>query len=453
MRTVALALVAVVVAAAAGAGLWLTRDTWQARLFPAGQSEETAAAADAHPAEPERVKLSPHARANLGLVVGELRPTTYWRKTYLPGTVVDRPGRSDRAVTAPLSGIITEIRAVPGKPVRAKEVLFRMRLISEAFQTSQIELYKAVRELAIVDKQRARLQSLATTGAVPETRLRELEFQHDRLAATAEAHRQDMKARRLTADQIRSIEAGTFITETAVSIPTQRADTREGTPADDHGPGGDYEVQELKVNLGDHVQAGQVLAYLGDHRRLYLEGRALKDEEKLLARAAQEGWPVEAEVADDPSGNRPLIRTGLRIECLGNLMDMSGLTFPVYVPVSNTSTEYTRDGKTYRVWALRPGQRVLLKIAVDRLDDVFVLPIDAVVRDGLETYVFRQNGQSFERRPVHVLHEDREQVVIAADGSLSAGNVVARNAAAALNRALKAQAGGDAPQGHDHHHH
>ena len=40
------------------------------------------------------------------------------------------------------------------------------------------------------------------------------------------------------------------------------------------------------------------------------------------------------------------------------------------------------------------GQRVLVR--VEKLDDVFVLPADAVARDGPDAYVFRRSGDAFE---------------------------------------------------------
>jgi hypothetical protein len=69
-------------------------------------------------------------------------------------------------------------------------------------------------------------------------------------------------------------------------------------------------------------------------------------------------------------------------------------------------------------------------------------------------FAFRQNGDFFERKPVHVVHQDRDVAVLANDGSLGPGQYVARNAAATLNRILKAQAaGGGEGHGHDHHGH
>ena len=48
--------------------------------------------------------------------------------------------------------------------------------------------------------------------------------------------------------------------------------------------------------------------------------------------------------------------------------------------------------------------------------------------------------------------DDSLQVAIANDGSIADGILVARNAAAALNRAIKAQAEGEASHGHTHEH-
>jgi hypothetical protein len=86
------------------------------------------------------------------------------------------------------------------------------------------------------------------------------------------------------------------------------------------------------------------------------------------------------------------------------------------------------------------------------MKDVIVLPIGAVVREGPEAYAFRQNGDLFDRRSVHVIHEDRSNVVLAHDESVGPGMYLAQSAAASLNRILKSQAvsGGLPPGAHFH---
>lgn len=91
------------------------------------------------------------------------------------------------------------------------------------------------------------------------------------------------------------------------------------------------------------------------------------------------------------------------------------------------------------VWRFRPGQRVRVRVPVEQFHDVIVVPAAAVVREGPEAYIFRQNGDFFQRLPVHVIHEDRLFVVLANDGSVQAGAYIAQGSAASLNRVLKAQ--------------
>jgi multidrug efflux pump subunit AcrA (membrane-fusion protein) len=217
--------------------------------------------------------------------------------------------------------------------------------------------------------------------------------------------------------------------------------------------GADYEVQNLKVQPGEQVQAGQLLATLADHRLLYIEGRAFKSEAALLARAAESARPVEAEFAEDEAKGWDPLKGPLTIRHLANAMDPSSRTFAFYVPLANQSRRYERDGKPFLVWRFRPGQRVRLHVRTEPLEDVIVLPAAAVVREGPEAYVFRANGDAFDRKPVTVLHESRREAVLANDGGVTPGLNYALNAAAALNRALAAQkagAGGDAHAGHSH---
>src|SRR6185295_20312445 len=74
-------------------------------------------------------------------------------------------------------------------------------------------------------------------------------------------------------------------------------------------------------------------------------------------------------------------------------------------------------------------------------------PADAVVFEGADAFVFTQNVNTFERKSVHVLFRDRDQVVIANDDALPTYvkgkerwtiHAIARTAAAQLNRMAKA---------------
>ena len=102
------------------------------------------------------------------------------------------------------------------------------------------------------------------------------------------------------------------------------------------------------------------------------------------------------------------------------------------------------------LWRFRPGQRVRVQVRVAKLDNVFVLPAEAVTRDGAEAYLFTQNVNTFERRSVRILSQDRQHAVVANDGTLLTGTYVVQSAAAQLNRMTKSQSSGAPPGYHFH---
>lgn len=434
----------IIVGAIAGAIAWAAvfRDAWLPLVEPAAP-----AAADHHDdhggtvaaSEREVLELSPQARKNLGVVSRPVALTDYRRTILVPGEITDRPGVSDRGVTSPAVGIVTQVHAFPGDTVRPGEKLFTLRLLSEYVQNAQAELFKAVRETELEQEKRTRLAQIGE-GTIAGARLIEIDQQLRRLAAEITSRRQELLARGLLPEQIKEAEAGRFVASVEiVAPPPLAAAAPEADPV--------YEVQELEAGLGTQVQAGQLLGVLSDHRLLYAVGHAFKREAPALERAAQQGWPVELEFAeDDPSAWPPLGQT-FAIRHLANMVDRENRTFDFFVPLENQSRGYTKEGRSFTVWRFRPGQRVRLHVPVEELRGVIVLPVGAVARDTGEAYVFRQNGDLFDRIPVHVLHEDRRSIVIANDGSVAPGWYLAQGAAASLNRVLEAQSASGAPVG------
>ena len=81
-----------------------------------------------------------------------------------------------------------------------------------------------------------------------------------------------------------------------------------------------------------------------------------------------------------------------------------------------------------------------------------MLPAEAVVEDGPESYVFREDGEHFHRCPVHVEYRDQFNVVLAEGNDIWPGDRVAMNGAQQLQVALKNKSGGgiDPHAGHNH---
>ncbi len=429
-----------------GAAAYFTRDHWRPWL-----TDTTATlATEEHqaPVEDAKVlKLSSQARKNLGLVSAPARLQQYWRTLQVPGVIVDRPGLSDRGITSPAVGVVTQVFAFAGDTVRPGEKLFTLRLFSEYLQNTQSELFKATRETELIKEERDRLAKLANSGTIAGNRIIELDQRIRRQDGLIQAYRQDLLTRGLAPAQIEQISEGSFVSTINVVAPPPvevAPGDREIEPVayiDDHRQSGlVYEVQELKVDLGQQVQAGQLLSILSNHRLLYIEGHAFKQEAPMLERAAQNSWPIEVEFAEDDKKNWSPLQQTFQIRHLANTIDPASRTFDFFIPLTNQSRSYQKEGQTFVVWRLRPGQRVRLHVPVEEYTDVFVLPALALVREGPEAYVFRQNGDLFDRIPVHVLHEDRLNVVLANDGSIPAGSYLAQASGASLNRVLKAQA-------------
>ncbi len=436
------------VVAGLGAAAYFTRDRWTvwiaSRTAPAKAAED----APAPIREATVLKLSSQARQNLGLVAKAVKPQTYWRTIQVPGAIVDRPGRSDRGVTAPAVGAVVQVHAFPGDTVKPGDRLFTLRLSSEYLQNTQSELFKATRETLLLKEQRVRLEGPAKSGAIPEVRLIEVDNQLRRQTAAIQAYRQDLLTRGLLPEQIDGVTEGTFVSTIEVVAPPPVTEVKR-TPEiqqagfqliDNRVEGLAYEVQELKVDLGQQVQAGQLLSVLSNHHSLYLEGHAFKQEAPFLEQAAQNGWPVQVEFAEDSAEHWPALDQSFQIRHLANSIDPVSRTFDFFIPLTNQSRGYEKDGQTFVVWRFRPGQRVRLHVPVEELKDVLLLPSAAIVREGPEAYVFRQNGDLFTRIAVHVLHEDRLNVVLANDGSVTPGLYLAQSGGASLNRVLKAQA-------------
>lgn len=402
---------------------------------------------DHAPTPPERVKLSPQARANLQIESQPLQPETFWKEISLPGKVVDRPGVSDRGVVSPVAGIVTKVHRFPGDTVASGEPLVTIRLLSEAMQLAQTELFKATREIEITEDMRRLVGTAAETGGIPRIRVTEIDNELRRLSVSERAYRLELQTRGLTPHQIEEVGTGKFVVETEVAAPERR--TNDSSPAAGDAYSHRLEVQELKVELGQQVQAGQMVCLLSDHQELYIEGRAFRSELSQLEQTLQKTWPVEVEFIDDQPGRWPQLSAQFTIRHISNTIDPASRSFAFYLPLSNQSRAYESDGGTRLMWRFHPGQRVRLRVKSDKLENVFVLPAEAVVREGAETYVFRQDGDFFDRQPVHVVYQDRRQAVIANDGSIPPGIFVAGTAAAQLNRALKS----DRAPSHDHHEH
>lgn len=429
-------------------------------------------------AEETSLELSEAAQANLGLNDETIQPieeATFVRTVTVPAIVTERPGRTQLPVSTPMTGVVTHVHAVTGEAVTPGMLLFQMRLTHEDLVTAQKEFLQSVGDLEVEQKEVARLEGASRSGALPGKILLERQYARDKLLASLASQREALRLHGLSAEQIERIEREhRLLTELRIYVPRlddhghdqgeelqlserplirQTAFTVQNEPAElNPAPAAaPLVVQSLAVHKGETVSTGDILCVLADYAELYIEGQAFETDATAIAEAKNRNWRATA-VVEQGDAEREI--PGLEIAFLANQVNLTARTLPFFVTLTNEVVNDERNDREQRfiAWRYRPGQRMQLRVPVEEWTDQLVLPVAAVVKEGPDSFVFQLNGDHFDRIAVHERYRDRTTVVIANDGSLFPGDMVALTGAHQMQLALKNKAGGaiDPHAGHNH---
>jgi len=391
--------------------------------------------------EDDALTLTDQARKTIGLTEGKVTISTFARTIGVPGMVVERKGRSRFTIIAPLTGYLTKIQVTEGDAVSPEQLLFELRLTHEELVQLQADLLKTTTEVDVVRREIARLEGIGSEGLIPTKTILERKYEMQKLEAVLESQRQALLLHGLAESQVEQILASrTLLHTVAVRAPAE-------PPLPAHPT---LLVQELLVEQGQHVNAGDTLAILVDHETLLIEGEAFEQDLPRIVAAAKEKRPVTA-VLETKSG--PATRLdGLALASVSSRVDPESRALHFYVTLPNEKVAAGSGDDRFVTWRYKPGQRMQLLVPVEEWRDRIVLPPEAVAQDGLEHYVFMTHGDHVHRQPVHVEYRDPTAVVIADDGALSPGDQIAMTAAQQLQLALKNRSGRaiDPHAGHNH---
>lgn len=417
------------------------------------------------------VRLSEQARANLGLKVGTIELANYTRTLVIPGAVVEQPGHSERRITTALPGVVSKVYAYPGQAIRPGDPLLDIQPTGDLLSTAQAELLKTLQDIELVEVELKRLSPLVENGSIPARTRIEKDYERRRLESQKEVQIQELLVRGLTADQINELVAHkTLLREFTIYVPGDaprppaEQDRHEHPsvvptslltmekPVEKGASEVVYTIERMDIFPGKLVEPGDELCDLALHTELYLEGHAFERDSRIIAQAVQEQRPITA--IFEGEADQPETREGLVIRYVENSLNATSRTLRFFVPLRN---EIVRDSKAdnglvYRSWRFKPGQKVRLLLPVQQLKEQLVLPAEAVVSEGPDSFLFRANGELLERVPVVVEQRDPRQVVLRNDGSVFPGDEVAMNQAYQINLALKKQQGSgvDPHAGHNH---
>jgi multidrug efflux pump subunit AcrA (membrane-fusion protein) len=411
---------------------------------------EQAEDADHQHVEAAAVKLSPTAQDNVGLKLAKVEVRAFDRTLTVPAIVVERPGRSAMQVAAPLTGVVTRIYPLQGETVKPGQPLFDLRLTHEEVVEAQAEFLRTAEELDVLKREIIRLEEVAKGGVIAGKTLLERQYEQQKLEGVSRAQRQRLLLHGLSNTQVDEIVAKrTLLSGFTVAVPDPVYEPGNVGKA---GNARLLQIEELKVTSGQHVKAGDPLCVLADHARLYIQGKAFEQDATALEKAASNDWRLTA-VLDSAGGERQMV-SDLPIVYLANKVDPESRAFLFYVELPNRllRTQERPDGHLFSTWQFKPGQRIELLVPVERWTDRIVLPLDAVVQDGAESYVFEQNDGHFDRRAVRVAYRDQYSAVLINDGTLKPGKKVIVSGTYQVHLSMKNKAGGgpDPHAGHNH---
>ena len=435
---------------------WWTSGSWLPTVAGAlTKNSGTAAAPNKEPehgghdhgaSEAASITLSERGLKNIGFRPVSVSLQSFERTVTVPAIVTEKPGQTQIHLSSPVGGVLTEIYVVQGEAIQPGSKMFDVRLTHEELVTAQQEYLKTAESLDVVDREIARLESIGE-GVVAGKRVLEQQYEKQKLEASLRAAEQALLVHGLNEEQVAEIlKTRKLLRALTIYAPTH-AHNGDGC-SEEHT----FHVQRLPVSRGQQVETSQELAVLADHCELYIEGRAFEDDASRLRDATREGWRVSATVLTEEQDETEI--ENIKLLYLADTIDRESRAFHFYLQLPNQIVldQKTPENRRFIEWRFKPGQRLELRIPVERWEKRIVLPIEAVVDEGAEAYVYRQNGASFERVPVKVDYRDGHSAVIANDGALFPGDVVAGRGAYQMHLALKNQAGGgvDPHAGHNH---
>lgn len=333
---------------------------------------------------------------SLGIQLQRLGAKTEVAGLSYAARVVLPPGQQ-QLVSAPVMGVVDQLLVSENEVVKQGQAL--LRLLSPELGELQLRFLEAASRHALAAKTLQRERQLLAEGIIPERRVQEAEAD----AAEAQARRkQSETALRLAGmddAQISRISKGDGA-ENALVLRARRAGV----------------VSELSAKPGQRVQAADALLQIADTRALWL------DIQVPVARQAEVATAKGASIqlAGRDSVQATVLSAGSAVG--------DGQTFVL-------RAEVLKGGQT-----LRPGEFVQVRLPFAEVEG-WVVPLQAIAREGDKAYVFVRTGQGFEARPVNILATGGTSVRV--KGDLQADQQIAITSVIALKAAWQGKGGGE----------
>lgn len=327
--------------------------------------------------------LSPAQRAALKLSVAPLSAHAGAVTVGLPARVVIPPAQ-ERLVTAPVAGMVTELRVAAGDPVRLGQTLAVLR--GESLIGAQRELAQAAVQAQLARESVKRDEALFQEGIISESRLQSARAQLAQSEAALRERRAWLRLMGLSEAAVKLAERGERLAD-SVSLAAPM----------------DGVVMEVPAVVGARVETTAPLLRLARLDPLWLEIQA------------------PAEVA-------ALVRKGQGVSVPGTAAKGSVLSVGRGVSEAQTVPIRARIGN--KDGLLRLNQSVSARLEGVAGSRQWRVPVKAIVRQAGQNWVFVERPGGFEPEQVKVLSQSAQQAAI--DGPFSGEEKIAVEGVAAL---------------------
>ncbi len=352
-------------------------------------------AAAAAPPNTNNFAVSAAQMQSLGVTLMPLEEPGSIDGTAYPARVV-LPPNSEQVVSAPFAGRVDELLVFEQQSVTAGQPL--LRLNSPEYGELQLQLLEAASKARLSQKTLRRERQLFDEGIIPERRVQE-----------ADAGAQEAAARlkyATAALRLAGVDAG------SISKMADGKGLQDGLVLRARSAG---VVLGLEVKAGARVQGSDVLVRLASLQQLWLDVQVPADR--------------QTQALPKPAGNS--------ITVVGR--DVSATPMSVGPMVSDNQSVTLLARVVRGAKLLRVGEAVQVRVPSAQSAGGWALPLQAVVRQEGQAYVFLRTEKGFVAQPVTVVSSAGQSVQVT--GDLRAGQQIATGSVIALKAAWLGKGG------------